>query len=225
MRVLRWEWRLLGWRIIGVPCLMIVALISLGLLGQSASSATPITTALLTVGLEVGLPLTAALVAATAVGNDPAVELHLSLPISYRATFFRRMILSCVPTVGAAIAMTLALVETGYWLAPVSGLLGQLVWIAPLTWLMALVCLLTVLLRSAIVASALIVVLAGAEALFHDLVASTGWLRPINLFATTARVAPPVWWVNRGSLLGLAALAFMLTGAVLQYPARLLGDD
>jgi hypothetical protein len=225
MRLLRWEWRLLGWRIIGVPCLMIVTLTSLTLLGQSGSSASTITTALLTIGLEVGLPLTAALVAATAVGYDPAVELHLSLPVSYRATFFRRLILSCIPTAITAILMTLVLIATGHWLAPASGLLGHLVWIAPLTWLIALVCLLTVLLQSAVIASALIVVLAGAQVLLHDLFASIMWLRPIDLFATTVKFAPPVWWMNRGVLVALGALTFLLTGALLQYPARLLGSE
>jgi hypothetical protein len=225
MRLFRWEWRLLGWRIIGVPCLMIVALTSLTLLGQAGSSASTITTALLTVGLEVALPLTAALVAATAVGYDPAVELQLSLPVSYRATFFRRLILSCVPTAITAILMTLVLIATGQWLAPASGLLGHLVWLAPLTWLIALVCLLTVMLRSAVIASALIVVLAGAQALLYDLFAYTVWLRPIDLFATTVRFAAPVWWMNRVVLLVLAALTFLLTGALLRYPARLLGDE
>jgi hypothetical protein len=225
--VRRWqiEWRLLGWRVAGMPVLAIVVITGLALLGQQGKGVAAVATTLWTAGVEVVVPLAAAIVTAFVVGNDPALELHLSLPVRYRATFFRRALLASVPPVVAALIVAHLLMATRHWMAPASGLAGDLVWIATLTWMTSVVCALTVLLRSAAAAVALVAVLVTAEVLLHDLFVSTSWLHPVFLLATTSAVAPSFWWMNRVALLVTAALAVALTGLLLSHPERLLMED
>jgi hypothetical protein len=225
VNALRLEWRLLGWRVIVIPALTILAFICLAFLGQMGSTATAITNTFLTAGIEVVAPLSAALVVATAVGRDPLLEVHLSLPTPYGRTVFRRLALASIPAAALVWLMTQALMLTSYWLAPARGLGGHLIWLAPLETLTALVALLTILLRSAVVASALLVLLVGAQVVLHGLFESTAWLRPLDLFATTLKFGAQTWWMNREALLALAALAYVVTALLLQAPARLLEGE
>jgi hypothetical protein len=89
----------------------------------------------------------------------------------------------------------------------------------------AFVCLATVVLRNATAAVALVAVCAASEVLLHDLFVSTPWLHPVFLLATTAGVAPGVWWMNRLALLVMAVLAVALTGLLLGHPERLLVEE
>jgi hypothetical protein len=221
----RIERRLLGWRILAMPILAATGITGLAVLGQVGGGSEAVATILLTSGIEIVIPLAAAIVTTFVVGNDPALELQLSLPVRYRTTFFRRMLLATIPPGMTALVMAHLLMATGQWVAPTAGLAGDLVWVAPLAWMTGAAGALTVLLRSSAGAVALVTVLAAAEVLLHDLFVSTPWLRPVFLPATTAAVASDFWWMNRVDLLAMAALATALTGLLLSRPARLLMEE
>lgn len=224
MSVWRLEHRLVGWRALAFPLLTGLTMVLVAVL-TSLSGGAKNQTAILTAGLELGIPVAAAALIANLVGSDPTRELQLSLPASYRTTVARRAalgigwpILTCV---GASVALTAA----GRWMAPATGLGGQLTWLAPLAFLSALACVLTVTMRSHVAAVAVLGTLAVAEATVHDLFTSHSWLHPIYLLASTTVTAHGYWWANRVWLLSLSGVMLFCTWTALARPERLLEDD
>jgi hypothetical protein len=222
------ERRVLGWRVVGVPALAAVVVVGLALLGEIGGRTSGVATALVTGGIELVVPLSAAVATGFVVGADPARELQLSLPRPYRNTVGRRALLATLaPALVALLLLHLVLRPNGQEVEAVgwAGWAVDLTWLATLIWMTAVVCFCTVALRSATAAVALMAVLAATEVLLHDLFVSTPWLRPLFLLATTAGVAPSEWWMNRVALLMMAAPIVALTALLLRRPDRLLLEE
>ena len=176
-------------------------------------------------------PLLAATATATATASDPARELQLSLPASYRATLARRVAVACAWPAALAAASVLALAAAGWWPAALGAAGGQLAWLSPLAWLAALAALAAAALRAAPPASALAGAVWVLELLLAGAFLARDWLRPLHLFATTlgpaAGLAPAAgWWLaNRLALLGAALALGALAWALLGRPERLLAGE
>lgn len=218
------EYRVMGWRSALVPPMIMAAFVAVSWLTHAVGDSSDATT-ILTAGLELGLPLTAAGLAAVAAGHDPGRELQLSLPTPYRLTVTRRIALIAAWAVALAMLLAAGLIGTGRWTAPAGTIGGQLSWGATLAWLVVVACTITVWTRSHAGAVAVIATLAVAEAAFGDLFVSTSWLHPFYLLATTKQAAHAFWWDNRLWLLGTALVASLVTWLLLGHPERLLTED
>jgi hypothetical protein len=180
---------------------------------------------LLVAGCEVGLPLATGVGATALVGRDNAVELQLSMPTSYRATWLRRFTVTVAwPALIAAVG-TAVLLAAGSWTPLHRGVAALLVWMPPLIWLAALGAVLAVGLRSSAAASGLVASLWLAEQLFAGLFATTPIGRALFLFPATWLPGMPGWWINRTVLLGTAAALLVGMWALLTRPNRLLSED
>jgi hypothetical protein len=180
---------------------------------------------LVVAGLEVLLPLAAAIGATALVGQDHAVELQLSLPTPYRVTLLRRLAITLAWPVLLAGASTAVLQALGWWPAAHSGIAGVLVWLSPLLWLPALGVFCAVLLRSATAASGLIAGIWLAEQLFAVAFAASAAGRAVYLFPATWLAGMPGWPVNRAVLLSTAAVLLASTCALLARPHGLLTEE
>lgn len=179
-------------------------------------------------GLEMGLPLAAGLAAATTVVNDPAVAIQLALPTHYRTTVLRRLALSVGWTAIVALASASALRITGLWQlgVPESFVVGQLIWLAPLLWMVALGAVLALLLRSRTAASAVLGGLWLAENVFAQIITSVDLTRAFFLFATTYTPGADYWLDNRLFLIGSSlVLAFGMVLALRDGEYLLTGSD
>lgn len=224
MSLWRLEHRLMGWRALAFPLLTGLTMVVVALL-TSLSGGAKNETAILTAGLELGIPVAAAALTASLVGSDPTRELQLSLPASYRTTLARRAALGTGWPILTCIGASVALTAVGRWMAPATGLGGQLTWLAPLAFLTALACLLTVTIRSHVAAVAVLGTLAVAEATVHNLFTSHSWLHPIYGPASTTVAAHGYWWSNRVWLMSLAGVMLACAWMLLARPERLLEDD
>jgi hypothetical protein len=200
-------------------------IVGLAALSDGGTQAHAVATGLLTAGLEAVVPLAGAILTASMVGNDPARELLLSLPMSYRQILLRRILLASISPMLTALCFAHLLMAANRWVAPAGGAGGDLTWLAPLLWLTAWACALAIMLRSATVAVALVAVLTLAEGFLHDLFVGAIWLRPIFLFATTFSGAHQFWWANRFALLLTASLALVSMWLFLKRPERLLVEE
>jgi hypothetical protein len=218
------EQRLIGWKSLGFTLLTAGAVTVAALLASVFRAQSAITT-LLTGGLEVGLPLAAAAVTAWLVGDDPARELQLSWPVSYRTTLMRRAGLATAWPAATALVWSIGLIATNHWIAPGGMPSGELSWVATLLWMNAVACMLTVAVRSQVAAVATLATLTVAEAILFDLFLRNYWLHYVYLFATTRVPAHSFWWSNRLALLGTAAVVAIATWALLSKPERLLMED
>jgi hypothetical protein len=174
--------------------------------------------------LENGLPLAAGLLAALIAAPDPALELHLSLPVSYRATIGRRLGLVTVWAVATAAMTSAAIVGMGYWIVPVDQPLGQLTWIAPVLWYSGAGAMLTLLLRSWVAGSAVVGMTWIAQFMFKDLFLHSQVLVRFYPFLTQELIPgitqanASLWfipWVQNRLILLAMALAMLLVVALL----------
>lgn len=181
--------------------------------------------------LEAVIPLGTAICVAGLANGDPAIELQLSLPASYTATLARR----CLFAVGSgslvAVVFSAALAVSGVWQAPTGALTGELAWLVPLLVLSAVAAAVAAATASGRAAAAVVAAVWTGEEWFKSSLISTGWTRPLYLFATARADQPPflvhgrltgTWLANRGALLGLLALLAAVAYAAMRRPDRLL---
>src|SRR5258708_20650411 len=193
----------------------------------------------LSASLEIILPLAAGLVVATITSQDPAIELQLSMPRSYDRTALDRLTIIAGWTIVIALlssitifALKLAFVPqpSQSWPTPLQFLTGQLTWIAPLLWLVAIGLCLALLLRSRAASGALLGGIWIVEIILKDYFAATTWLHPVFLFPTTLLpLVGPLpqailnsWLTNRFELIGTAIVLLLLGCLLLRNPERLL---
>ena len=88
-------------------------------------------------------------------------------------------------------------------------LIGELTWVAPLLWFVAIGFCLALLLRSRTASSALLGGIWTAEAIFYGFFAATGWLKPVFLFPTTLDPGIDFWLINRFALLATALVCLV----------------
>ncbi|HEU5347199.1 MAG TPA: hypothetical protein VFU63_01175 [Ktedonobacterales bacterium] len=240
---LRYEMRLLGIGAWLLPLGIVVIYLGFSLIARASAlrSGGAETQAHVQMGrgllalLENGLPLAAGLLAAMAVRSDAAIELHLSLPASYRGTALRRLGLVLLwSLVVAGLTSTLVIV-TEYWVFPVSGFERQLLWLPPLLCLTLLGAVLTLLLHSQVASSAILGMLWIGQFLFHPLFMENGVLLRLYLFLSE-EIFPDIlemarfawydsWLQNRLVVLAVALPLVVGVVVLLGRHEALLGDE
>ena len=240
---LRYELRLLGSGAFLLPLGIVVIYLGFALFaragafrngGTAADAHLQMARGLLAL-LENGLPLAAGLLAAVAVHQDAAIELHLSLPISYRGTALQRLGLVLLWALLVVSATSAVVIASGYWVFPVGGFERQLLWLAPLLCLTTLGAALTLLLRSRVASSAVLGMLWIAQFIFHPMFMENGVLLRLYLFLSEEifpdilQVSRSVWydaWLqNRLILLAVAVALLGITIALLGRHEALLGGE
>lgn len=236
----RYEIRAVGWGNVGLPIVVAAVFIGFSLLAaydvakewnwQSAATHGYLAQGLLYL-LEFGLPPVAGLAAAYLIDNNPAKELHLSLPSSYRATMLRRLAIltlwmALICGAGMFVAQT-----RGYWIAPQLAPINQLTWLAPLLWFVLGGAVLSLLLRSRVASSAVLGMLWIAELLFRWYFLQDTLLRRVYVFLTLATLkqgpAPNAsyWLSNRLTLLAMASVFLIALSVLLRQNETLLGQE
>lgn len=184
----------------------------------------------LTASLEMILPLVAGLQAATIASHDAAIELQLTLSRKYRFTVLLRIGLivgwiACVALFSSVFMYHLKYLRIPAQLSTLSVLpqflTGQLTWIAPLLWFVALGFCLALLIRSRSASGAIVGGIWIIEAIFYGYFELIGWLKPIFLFPTTLAPSINFWLPNRLELSGIA-LAFLVMGWLLLHNTEAL---
>jgi hypothetical protein len=225
---LRYELQLMGKRVILTPILVMLAyaLIALYMHYRSIDPAR-----FLASSLEIILPLVAAIIVTTITSQDPAIELQLTVPKRYSTTVMGRLVLIAIWTLCIALiaGITFSALHLGFipqqpqpFSAPVAFLVAQLVWFAPLLWLVGIGLCLAMLTRNRAAATAALCGVWLLEITFKDYIAITDWLHPIFLFPTTllslAGTIPQqdynLWLSSRFEVLG-TALVFVCIGWLL----------
>ena len=208
----RYELRVLGPVLFLVPVLVLAGLGSLaGLLDLRAVNH-GFVAQLLTASLEACLPLAAGVVVASVCARDPALEVLLALPVSYRRTAFRRLALLLGWTGLIALVGTLVLQTVFPWALPPPGAVAQLIWLGPALCCAGVGALLALLLRSGAASGAVLGMVWVAQLAFHDYFAFTGWTQPWFLFATLEGVYPwggTFWMANRLDLIAIGVGLFV----------------
>lgn len=172
------------------------------------------------------LPLGAAMATASVLGAETATELHLSLPVSCRATLARRMLLVLAAAAVLDTVGTLGAAVTGLWTSG-HGAGAQLVWLAPTLALVGLAVLLAAAAQSAGVAAGVVGGIWVGQQAYKAWFAAHSWTHPLFLFPDVrAGVVPAADWATNRLTLVLIGLA-CLTAAwlLLADPERLLHDD
>jgi len=166
---------------------------------------------------------------------DATLELHLSLPVSYRTTALQRLGIILLWALLVAGATSAIVIASGYWVFPVTGLDREFLWLAPLFCLTTLAAALTLLLRSRVASSAVLGMLWIAQFLFHPLFMENGVLLRLYLFLSeeifpdVLQISRTVWydaWLQNRLI--LLAVAFALLGIVIALLGRheaLLGGE
>ena len=162
--------------------------------------------------------------------DDPATEIQLTLPGSYRGIVISRTLLMVTWSLGimllaGGIIYGLHLWFTphtlGPWPEPVRFLLLQLPWLAPLLWFISAGLCLALLTRSRVASSALLAGLWIVEILIWGYFAKTPWLHPLFLFSTTLSPDLAFWLADCLEVLGVAALLCPLSWYLLGQSERL----
>ena len=207
--VLPYEMRVLGPLALGLPPLVLAGFGSVLGLMLYLHAPRDALAQMTTVALEAGLPLAAGVAATAVTLQEPAIELHLTLPTPYRLTLLRRLALLLGWTALIEVAVTLALAASAPWALLKPGPVGVLMWLAPSLWLAAVGALLALLLRSWSAGGALLGGLWVTQPVLHGYFAATGWLRPWFLFATSYDATAPFWLTNRVEVI-ITALAVIV---------------
>ena len=206
----RYEIRVLGPWLLALPlfvaCLFAVAV---GMMGLKDANHVDISNMVMA-GIEGAVPLAAGIGAAWITSEDPALELQLSFPVSYRLTFRRRMTLFLIWS--ALIEALAVAVVAGFWPwmlpkgSPAEYLLS---WLAPLLWFSAWGAGLALALRNRAGSVALLGVVWVGELLFHGTMAAYGWTQSVYVFATMFDAAESFWGSNRVELLVTAVIVYV----------------
>jgi len=236
---LRLEIRLLGLGTFGLP--MLTALVFTGVSalaaydtrntgGTQAIAHDDVAKGLLLL-LEFGLPPVAGLLAAYLVTGNPALELHLTLPRSYAALTWLRLLLLTLWCALAAAVTSAAISSAGYWIAPQAEPRRQLIWAAPMLWFIATGALLSLLLRSRVASSAVLGMVWLGELFLRAYFLQKAALQKVYLFLTLETVpgasapASAYWLTNRLALLATAALFLVGVAYLLRRGEALLGHE
>lgn len=205
-QLIRYELRRLGWIGLLTPALVASLFCGLALLMTLGGADEAQVARILVAGLELGLPLAAGVVAAGIAAEEPAMDLQLALLTRYRTTLLRRLALLVAWTSLFAFAWSVALEISGLWSLwmPEPFLVGQLVWVSPLLWFVAVGTAVALILGGHSVSEALLGGLWTFEILFRDLFLEKDWLRPEFLFATTYTPDAEYWLSNRLALISTA---------------------
>jgi hypothetical protein len=236
---LRYEIRLLGMGTFGLP--MLTALVFTGVSalaaydtrnsgGTQATAHSDVARGLLVL-LEFGLPPVAGLLAAYLVTGNPALELHLTLPRSYAALMWLRLLLLTLWCALAAVVISAVIAAAGYWVAPQAEPRRQLIWAAPMLWFIACGALLSLLLRSRVASSAVLGMVWLGELFLRAYFLQNAALQKVYLFLTLETVpgssapASAYWLTNRLTLLVSAALFLSAVAFLLRRGEMLLGHE
>ncbi|GCE11805.1 hypothetical protein [Tengunoibacter tsumagoiensis] len=229
---LRYELQLMGKWVIVTPIVLVIFM-SMSPFVLRMTNVKTMT--LLIASLEMFLPLLAGIIVATICMHDSAIELQLTLPTLYRRTIWRRIGLVTFWT--AIISCLLSIVvyslnplrqpqEVQSWSVGARIILGQLTWLAPLVWMIALSLVLSLVFRSRVASVSVLGALWVGENIVYGLFLSTNWLRPIFIFATTLTpltlLTLNFWLSNRLWLLGIALLLLIIAWWRLYSVERLL---
>jgi hypothetical protein len=172
--------------------------------------------------LEALCPLGAALAAVSVVGRDPAVELVLTTPASYRRVLAGRAGLAAGLAVAVTLALAFALFGGGIWPTGQGAAGLVLIWAPPLLWLTGIGLLVAVAGRGPALASGAVAAIWLAEAIFAGQAKASPLIRDQHLFATVSQLPPGPWAANRAGLPLTGAAALAVTAVLLARPARLL---
>lgn len=219
----RYELRRLGRGVLLGPLLALAALGLLAALAMRAGLGQQIDR-ILSEALDV-LPVIGGLAAAGIVVDDPALELQLSLPTTFRLTMLRRLALALGWTslIGLTCAVTLAASGRLAW--PISPLEDQLIWLAPLLWLAGLGAALSLALGATAAGSSLVGMVWVLELAMGAGLAQVPALRPVLLFLRYDPAIATDWLANRLTLLALAAVGLGSAAWLLGRPERLLRGE
>lgn len=229
-----YEIRLLGWRVILTPLLIMSAY---ALIAELLHYRQQDPSRFLSSSLEMILPIGVGIMVATLVSHDVAVELQLTLPVRFRTTTLLRLILvfgwlfciSLLTSVCLTIFHVSYVPQLAHTVAPVQQFLtGQLTWLVPLLWFTTAGLCISLLIRSR---SGSISVLGGIwlfEIIFKDAIALRAW--PLLLFPTTLLpLTGPLprelfnqWLLNRLTLLIMALLFLIIEWLLLRNTEGLL---
>lgn len=232
-RTIRPQWpgyeiRRLGWSGVSMPVLVLFMFAALAALGVIYGGGDRQAARILVAGVEVGVPMAAGLVAAGVTSTDPALGLQLSLWTRYRTTVLRRLGILVAWAGFVSFLWTSALWITGVWNLWVPGdfLAGQLTWVPPLLWFVALGSLLALVLRSTAASGAILGGIWVFENMFAGYFLSREWLRPFYLFATTRAPGADYWLGNRLALISTSlVVAFLVVWMLKNTEALSKGDD
>jgi hypothetical protein len=225
----RHELRRAGWAALLAPPFAAGALLVVAVDGAVRLDSPPRNTAqLLHAMLEIALPLAAGVGAASLVGADPAVELQLTVPTSYRATILRRLVVTAGWVAVLAVAAAAAMVATGWWdRSPAAHppLSGQLTWLAPTLCLAGLGLLVGALTGSPATATSAVAALWIFDLAAGSLLQQHRWSRLLYLFATTRSPVGKDWAANRLTLIAAGAAMTGVGWLLLRRPSRLLTKE
>jgi hypothetical protein len=210
----RHEARRAGWTaLLGPPAVLGLAVVG-GVLQEGAGGGEGEVARTLQAALEMLLPLTAGIGAASLIGHDPVAELAASCRTRYPVTLLRRLVLSLGWVAALAVLMSAVLAATGWWdrmpgARPVVS--GQLTWLSPTLLLVALGFLTGVVVRNPGAAAGVVAVVWLTEQALTPQLQSHVAGRLLYLFATTRGARAEDWLANR--LVLLAAAAVLLAAA------------
>jgi hypothetical protein len=236
---LRYEIRLLGLGTFALPLLAALVFIGVSALaafdtrnsgGAQATAHSDVAKGLLLL-LEFGLPPVAGLLAAYLVTGNPAIELHLTLPRSYAALMWLRLLLLTLWCTLAAVVTSASISAAGYWIAPQTEPRRQLIWAAPMLWFIACGALLSLLLRSRVASSAVLGMVWVGELFLRAYFLQNAALQKVYLFLTLETIpgssapASAYWLANRLTLLAMAALFLAVVALLLPRGEALLGHE
>ncbi|GGN44134.1 putative outer membrane lipoprotein [Actinoplanes campanulatus] len=222
----RYEARRTGWAAVLGPPLAVALGIAAALAYPEPSDTT--TARILLGGLEMAVPLAAAVVCSTLIGQDPAREVQLTVPTPYRITLLRRMIVVLSWTAAVAVLAAAVLIVTGWWARwPQNhgAFAGQLTWLAPMLGLSGLGFAAGAVLRSPAAAGAIVTTVWAIQQFFADAVQEHLPGRLLYLFATTRGAATDDWLANRLVLVGAGAVLVALALILLGRPERLISEE
>ena len=226
-----YELRIIGRWVILIPFLIMLSFACLAALLTIMQVGHLRISQVLTASLEMVLPLAVGLFITTIISHDSAIELQLTMPKTYRVTVFVRLSLIIVWAGCIALLSSVFIYHLRFWRVPSQletwkvlpqFLTGQLTWLAPLLWFVALGFCLALLIRSRSASSALLGGIWTIEAIFYGYFAINGWLKPVFLFPTT--LAPDInfWLSNRFELLVTALVLLVLGWIMLRNTDQLL---
>ncbi|WP_152990441.1 hypothetical protein [Sphaerimonospora mesophila] len=211
----------------GPPALVLLMAL-LSMFGAWLGSRESTTAFMLAGALEMAMPLITGMAAASSLGRDHAVELQLTLPVSYRSTVLRRLAVMAGWTGLCAAAGSAVLTLGGWWAlvpgAP-NGLAVQLVWLAPALWLAALGLLASAAFGSAVAATTTVAFVWITEQVATETLQSVPASRLFYLFATMRGTVPGDWTANRVVLLCTAVPLIAAAWPLLGRPERILGGE
>lgn len=215
-----YELRIMGRWVILIPFLIMLSFACLAVLLTIMQVSHLRVSQVLTASLEMVLPLVAGLLITTIISHDSAIELQLTMPKTYRVTAFVRLSLIIVWTGCIALLSSVFIYHLRFWRVPSQVetwkvlpqfLIGQLTWLAPLLWFVALGFFLALLIRSRSASSALLGGIWTVEAIFYGYFVINVWLKPVFLFPTTLAPGINFWLSNRIELL-ITALVLLVIG-------------